>query len=83
MARRREGRAGWASRNDDQLGDGDDALDGHGDRRRVSITAGESLLAKNFEVGGKAGNSGLGKSGHFGLALIPPVGEASLRVDVD
>src|SRR6185437_3037362 len=29
------------------------------------------------------GNGGLGKGRHVGLALVPPIGKAALRVDVD
>ena len=71
-------------RDDDQFGNGDDALDGHGDgRRSVDDRKAEALLAKNFEVGSETGDGGLRKSGHFCLALVPPVGKAALRVDVD
>ena len=71
-------------RDDDQLGDGDDALDRHGDRRRsIDHREAEALLAKHFEVGSETSDGGLRKSGHVGLALVPPVGEAALRIDVD
>ena len=71
-------------RNDDQLGNGDDALDGHGDgRRSVDDREAEALLAKNLEVGSKPRDGRLRKGGHFCLALVPPVGKTALRVDVD
>jgi len=71
-------------RDDDQLGNGNDALDGHGDRRRrVDHRKAEALLAKDFKVGGKSGHGGLGERRHVGLTFVPPVGKASLRIDVD
>ena len=73
-----------AGRNDDQLGDRDDALDRHGDRRRrVDHRQPEALLAKHLEVGGEPRDRGLGEGRHLGLALVPPVGERALRIDVD
>ena len=70
--------------NDDQFGDGNDALDRHGDcRRRVDNGQPETLLAKHLKVGSQAGDRGLRECRHFGLALVPPVRQAPLRVDVD
>jgi hypothetical protein len=75
---------GLPGRNNDQLGDRDHALDRHGDRRRsIDDCKAEPLLAQDFEVGSEAGDGSLGKSRHVGFALVPPIGEASLRVDVD
>jgi hypothetical protein len=72
------------SRDDDQFGNGDDALDGHGDSRRsVDDGKAETLLAKDFKVRSETGDGGLGKSGHFRFALVPPIGKAALRIDVD
>ena len=71
-------------RNDDQLGDRDDRLDRHGDRRRrVDHRQAEALLAKHLEVGGEPGDGGLREGRHIVLALVPPVGERALRIDVD
>ena len=71
-------------RDDDQLGDRDDALDRHGDRRRrVDHREAEALLAKDLEIGGEPRDGGLGEGRHVGLALVPPVGKAALRIDVD
>ena len=71
-------------RDDDQLGDRDDALDRHGDRRRrVDDGKAEALLAKNFEVGRETRDGGLGEGRHVGFALVPPIGKAALRIDVD
>src|SRR5215203_335090 len=73
-----------AGRDDDQLGNGNDTLNGHGDgRRSVDDRQAETLLAENLKVGGKPRDSRLRKSGHFCLALVPPIGKAALRVDVD
>ena len=73
-----------ASRHDDQLGDADDRLDRHGDRRRrVDHRELEALLAQSREIAGEPSDGGMGESGIFGLALVPPVGERALRVDVD
>src|SRR5206468_1446758 len=74
-------RTGW---DDDQFGDGDNALDRHRDRRgSVDYRKADTLLAKDLEVGCETGDDGLGKSRHVGLAPIPPNGEAALRIDVD
>jgi hypothetical protein len=71
-------------RDEDQLGDLDDALDRHGDGGgRIDHRELEALLAQYLEVGLEPGDRGLGESGHFGLAFVPPVGERALRVDVD
>ena len=72
------------SRNDDQFGDRDDRLDGHGDGRRgVDDSQAEALLAKHLEIGGEPRDRGLREGGHFVLPLVPPVGQRTLRVDVD
>ena len=42
-----------------------------------------ALLTKHCEVGSKTRDGGLCKGRHVGLALVPPVGKAPLRVDVD
>ena len=74
----------WAGGHDDQLGNGNHALDRHGDSgRRVDHREPETLLAQDGQIGRQAGDGGLGKSGQFRLALVPPVGQRSLRVDVD
>ncbi len=63
-------------RDEDQLGDLDDALDRHGDGgRRVDHGELEALLAKDFQIGLEPGDRGLGESGHLGLAFVPPVGQ--------
>jgi hypothetical protein len=49
----------------------------------IAMVMAEALLAQHFEVGAEPGNRGLGESGHFGLALVPPVGERALGIDVD
>ena len=43
----------------------------------------EALLAQYLEIGGKARDGGLREGRHLRLALVPPVGERSLRIDVD
>ena len=73
-----------AGRDDDQFGDGDNALDRHGDRRRrVDDGQAETLLAKDLKVGSKPGDRGLGEGRHFVLPLVPPIGQPALRIDVD
>src|SRR3712207_7651150 len=42
-----------------------------------------ALLAQDLEIGGEPGDGGLGEGGHLRLALVPPVGERSLRIDVE
>jgi hypothetical protein len=74
----------WAGWNDDQFGDRDDRLDRHGDRRgRIDHREAETLLAKDFEVGRKPRHRCLGEGRHVGLALVPPIGERPLRINVD
>ena len=43
----------------------------------------ETLLTKDLEIGSKTRDGGLSKGRHVGFTLVPPVGEAALRVDVD
>ena len=69
---------------DDELCDGNDRLDRHGDRRRsVDNRKLEALLAQDRKVSGEPCDSRLGESGKLRFALVPPVGERSLRIDVD
>ena len=76
-------RAG-ARRDDDQFGDRNHALDRHGDRRRrVDDGEFEALLAQDFKVGSQPRDRGLGKGRKVGFAFVPPVGERTLRVDID
>jgi hypothetical protein len=71
-------------RDDDQLGDLDDALYGERDRRRrVDHGELEALPPKHFQVGGEPRDRRLGERRHLRLALVPPVGERPLGVDVD
>ena len=62
----------------------DSGLDGHGDGRRgVDDRQLETLLAQNGQIGCQAGDGGLGESGIFILAFVPPIGERPLRIDID
>ena len=71
-------------RDDDQFGDGDHALDRHGDgRRRIDHRQSEALLAQHLEIGGEPRDGGLGESGKFALPFVPPIGQGALRIDVD
>jgi hypothetical protein len=71
-------------RHDNQFGDRYDALNSHGDSRRgINHRQLEALLPQNIEVRGEARDRCLGKSGIFALALIPPIGKAALRIDID
>ena len=71
-------------RHDDQLGDLDHALDRHGDRRRrVDHRQLEALLAQHLQIGGEPRDGGLREGGILRLALVPPVGQRPLRIDVD
>ena len=38
---------------------------------------------QNFKIGGEPRDGGLGKGRIIGLALVPPVGQRPLRIDVD
>ena len=74
-------RASW---DDDQLGDVDDALDRHGDRRRrIDHGEPEALLAQHLQIRAEARDRGLREGGHLVLALVPPIGERALRIDID
>ena len=76
-------RAG-ACGNHDQFGHADDRLDRHGDGwRRVDHRQFEALLAQNQEIAREPGDGSLRERRVFRLALVPPVGERALRVDVD
>jgi hypothetical protein len=73
-------RPGWY---DDQLGDGDHALDRHGDRwRRIDDRQAKALCAQDLEIARQARHRRLGERGEFILAFVPPVGERTLRIDV-
>jgi len=43
----------------------------------------KALLAQHFEIGGKPGNGRLGKGREFAFALIPPIRQRALRIDID
>jgi hypothetical protein len=74
----------WTRRDDDQLGNGNHALDCHGDRwRSVDDCKAEALLPEHFEIRSQTGDGGLGKGRHVGFPFVPPIGKAALRVDVD
>ena len=71
-------------RDDDQLGDRDHALDRHGDRRRrIDHRQLEALLAQHLEIVGEPRDGGLRERRKFALALVPPVGQRALRIDID
>jgi hypothetical protein len=73
-----------AGRHDNQFGDRDHALDRHGDRRRrIDDCKAEALLAQNLPDRRQPRNGSLGKGGEFGLTLVPPIGQRTLRIDVD
>ena len=76
-------RAG-AGRHDDQFGHRNHALDRHRDGgRRIDHGQLEALLAQHGQVRRESRHGGLGKGGVFRLAFVPPVGQRTLRVDVD
>jgi hypothetical protein len=71
-------------RDDNQFGDRDHRLDGHGDRRRrIDDRQAEALLAQDRKVAGQARHRRLGESGELVLAFVPPIGQRALRIDVD
>ena len=76
-------RAG-ASRDDDQFGNRNHRLDGHGDcRRRIDHSELEALLSKDREVRSEPCNGGLCEGGKFRFTLVPPVCKRPLRIDID
>jgi hypothetical protein len=73
-----------AGRDYDQFGDLDHALDRHGDRRRrIEHRQAEALLPQHLQIGGEPRDRGLGEGWKFGLPLVPPVRQRTLRIDID
>src|SRR3546814_16798732 len=73
-----------ARRDHDQLGDRDHALDRHRDRRRrIDHSQLEALLTQHLEIGGEPRERGLRKRRIIGVALVPPIRERTLWIDID
>tara|TARA_R110001592_G_scaffold100631_1_gene285517 strand:- start:442 stop:717 length:276 start_codon:yes stop_codon:yes gene_type:complete len=73
-----------ACRNNNQFRDRDHALNRHGyGWWRIDDGQLETLLAQYRQIRGKARNRGLRKCRQFGFPLVPPIGQGTLRIDVN